>query len=504
MHSEWFDQASAARLSGNEPQAIALCKQRLSTNPDDADAQSLLGVCLAETGDIANARPLIEQSLSANPDHWRYLLNLSVLHEAEGNLVAAKDAAKYAAENGPDRFECWGRLGDLYGRLDDYNGAADALKKALAINPDIPPLILRLAGACFEIEDYQGANTALDQFEKFAPGHPHSLKLRTHIARQTSDWDGLIASASAWLAVASPDEAEPARVALAFAYAQAGLFARAAEAYQPLTTTTPQQPQHLATYAQYLLGARDLEAAKAFYERAIEIDPRHADSLAGLSRIHVYLGKFDAAAEYARRAIEIDPENVEAFAQLALSSSGRLSDDEISKLSQLGEDENLQLDHRARCWFSVGDAHHRNKNADKAFAAWSRANVLKLEIAAKDRDASYDRATHEETVRNCVQWFTATPPTDKYRTENRPTPIFIVGMPRSGTTLLENAISAHSQVSSGGELPVVPYARLAGFRLDQRDRMARWLIARPCHCRCTREVFYSIWRLRHYARAVRD
>ena len=240
MHSEWFDQASAARLSGNEPQAIALCKQRLSTNPDDADAQSLLGVCLAETGDIANARPLIEQSLSANPDHWRYLLNLSVLHEAEGNLVAAKDAAKYAAENGPDRFECWGRLGDLYGRLDDYNGAADALKKALAINPDIPPLILRLAGACFEIEDYEGANTALDQFEKFAPGHPHSLKLRTHIARQTSDWDGLIASASAWLAVASPDEAEPARVALAFAYAQAGLFARAAEAYQPLTTTTPQ------------------------------------------------------------------------------------------------------------------------------------------------------------------------------------------------------------------------------------------------------------------------
>ena len=464
--AQWLETAMAARLQGDDARAIALCEERLAEDPNDADALSLLGVSIAETGNALRARPLIEKALQQNPTHWRYLLNRSVLEEVEGNINAAAQSARQSTQTGGDRFESWGRLGDLLGRVGDFAGAAEALANALNINPQLPVLALRLAGARFKIGDYDGANKALDLFEPHAPGHPHAIKLRTHIARQTRDWDGLLNSAKKWLEVAGPEEQEPARVALAYAYAQGGVYARAAETYQPVAAREPLSAEHLATYAKYILGARDMDGAKAVYEKAISVDPNHADALSGLARIAVYLGKMEEAANYARKAVAADPNNIESFSQLVFATGGRLTPDEITQLAKISDNEDQQLEQRARGWFSVGDAYHREKNAAKAFDAWSRANALKREIADHEGDARYDRAQVEATTKKTVDYFGKAPAVSEDKKSRRPAPIFIVGMPRSGTTLLESAIAAHSQVAAGGELPLLPYAKEQIFDLS--------------------------------------
>ncbi len=457
MPNGLLDQASAARLNGDDQAAIEMCRQLLAADPDNADAMSLLGVSLAEIGQLDEARRLIMSALNTAPGNWRFLLNQSILQECEGDLAAALQTAEQAGVNTPDKFEVWGRVGDLSGKQGNFTRAAEALTKALSINPDHAALALRAAGACFEIGDYQNASDALDNFERFAPGHPHALRLRTHIARQTSNWDGLIESASAWLK-ASPDE-EAARVALAFAYAQPGFFARAVEAYKPLADATPQKADHLATLGRYLLSARDLDGAEDYFLRALNLEPDHSEAKAGLSRLMTFLGRFEEAAELSREALKADPQNVEAYGQLASATGGRLSDDEIERLQMLGRHEDLQFEHRALCWFTAGDGFHRRKIPDAAFGAWAEACRLKMLLAETDADARYDPASHEKSVDRLIRVFDYDPPVSDAERARRPAPIFIVGMPRSGTTLLESALAAHNDIACAGELPVMPFAQ---------------------------------------------
>ena len=457
MSGNPLDQAAAARLNGDDQTAISICQQVLSSEPDNADAQSLLGVSLAEIGQLDQARSLITAALNASPYNWRFLLNRSVLEEREQNITAARSTAERAAEIAPDTFEVWGRIGDLAGKQADFRGAEEALTKAVTINPNHPALLLRLAGARFEIADYVKANHALDAFEKFAPGYPDALKLRTHIARQTSDWDGLISSAKAWLA-AAPQE-EGARVALAFAYSQPGFHARAVEAYQPLADATPPNAFHLAAHGKYLLSARDLDKAEHYFNRALEIEPENSEALAGMGRVKTYVGAFDEAAALSRRALQSDANNVEAYAQLALATGGRISDEEIESLRQHGANEQLDLEQRALCWFAVGDANHRKKERNAAFEAWSEACRLKRKVGETEADARYDRAAHGKLVDRIIREFPEDRPTYKATPGQNPIPIFIVGMPRSGTTLLESALAAHKSLACAGELPVIPFAQ---------------------------------------------
>ena len=456
MSNELLDQASAARLNGDDAAAINMCRQVLSSDPNNVDAMSQLGVSLAETGQLEDARPLIAAALNAAPENWRFLINRSILEECEGELSTARQTAEASGALAPDKFEVWGRIGDLCGKQGDFPHAVEALTKAVAINPDHPALSLRLAGACYEIGDYKHASNALDNFERFAPGHPHLLRLRTHIARQTNNWEGLIESATAWLNAAPNEEA--ARVALAFAYAQPGFYARAVETYRPLADAAQPTAAHLSTLGRYLLSARDLDAAEDYFRRALALDQDYSEAIAGLGRIMTFIGRFDQAADLSRQALKIDPGNVEAYGQLTLATGGKITDEELQHLQSLGGNHEIQPEHRALCWFAAGDGFHRRKIADAAFGAWAKACELKSLIAETDADARYDAVAHEASVARIMREFDKDPDASDAERSRRPTPIFIVGMPRSGTTLLESALAAHRDVSCAGELPVMPFA----------------------------------------------
>lgn len=455
MSDEMIQRAMTARLHGDNPTAITICRQLLDQNDDNMQAISLLGVSLAEVGAIEDARPLVERAVAAEPANWRFILNQSILLECEGDIHSACAAAERAAEAGPDRFETWGRLGDLAGRLENYQRATEALAKAVEINPNMPALAMRLGAAAYELGDFDRAISALDLFEESFPGHPQALKLRTYIARKRCDWEGLIEAAKKSMA-ASPNDEAP-RVALAFAQAQLGHFRDAVKLYRPLADAQPPKAFHLATMGKYLLSMRALEEAAVYYRRALELDPTHSPAAAGYARYHIFHGNFEEAAKYARLAIQLDPSNSEAFAELSIATGSKLADNEIEILKEVGEDKRNGLKHRAIAWFTCGDAYHARKDRPAAFKAWMRANALRRDLS-EDGDALYDAAKHEDYVR----WIMSSLPAQRsspYQSPVKgPVPIFIVGMPRSGTTLLENAISSHSRASSGGELPYMVFA----------------------------------------------
>ena len=447
-------EAYAARRSGNVAAALESCRRILAVDPAHRGARSLAGVCLAEAGDIEKARPLIENAVTEEPGNWRFLLNLSVLREIEGRIGEAIQSARKATENAADRFEAWGRLGDLCGRQGDFEGAVAALGKAVALQPDHPGMALLLASAAYDIGRYDLSGSALDKFERMAPGRPEALRLRTHLARKRNDSDAFMDAASRWLAVDLM--AEEARVALAYGHAQRDDFHAAVEIYRPLVEANPNNADHAATFAQYLLWSRDFEGAERFYSRALEVRPEHAGAAAGLARLNIYKGRFAEAADFARTALEADATNVDAYAQLALANELQLSDEFLARLQTVASDPGIEPERRAIAWFTLGDVYHRRREPDRAFDAWKRANELKRDVAAQAANGQYDRRATEMLVDRLIASFGKLPDSAAPAMSAGPGPIFIVGMPRAGTTLLESALAGHAEISSGGELPGMP------------------------------------------------
>ena len=469
MNDPQLDDAYAARQAGDDRKVMEICRAMLAANAAHLGARSLIGVCFAEAGDLDRARLLIEQPAALEPGNWRFLLNLSVLREIEKNLVAATASAKAAATAAPERFETWARLGDLSGKQGDFAGAVAALDKALAIGGAHPGLALRLAGAAYETGQYDKAAQALDAFERAAPGHPDALRLRTHLARKQGDQDAFLTAAAKWLN-ADPDSEGP-RVALAHGHAQRDDYHRAVQLYRPLVQARPQDAGHAATFARYLLWSRDFDAAEQHYERALALQPGHAEAAAGLARLLIFRGRLDEAATFARQAIDSDPLNVDGYGQLALASDSRLSDQHLQRLHAIAADTTTDLEQKASALFTAGDVHHRRKEHDRAFAAWSQANAIKQQLAAS-AGAGYDANETEALVDRLIASFRDFPPRKPIDGATGPTPIFIVGMPRSGTTLLDSALAGRADTASGGELPAMPFAltqfldwaRTAGWR----------------------------------------
>lgn len=449
MNDAELAQAYTARQSGDPARAVEICRRIIARQPGHHGARSLLAVCFAEAGHIAQARPLIEEAVAAEPGNWRFLLNLSVLREAEGRMEEAIASAREAAAHAPEKFEAWGRLGDLCGRREDFAGATDALERAVSLKPDHPGLALLLAASAYELGRYEVADAALDTVDRLTPGNPGALRLRSHLARKQGRPEASVDAARSWLA-AEPRSVE-ARVALAHAQAQRDDFHGAVETYRPLAEAHPADPEHWATLAQYLMWTREFDAAERFYEQALELRPDHAGAAAGLARLAVYRGRFGEAADFARRAIESDPTNVDAYAQLALAGEMRLDDADLARLEAMAADRALAPDRRAMAGFTIGDVRHKRGEPERAFAAWRVANELK-----RSAGPQYDGRKTEQLVARLVASF-GEPGADA--AESPPDgaqPIFIVGMPRSGTTLLDSAFAAHADVASAGELPGMP------------------------------------------------
>lgn len=456
--------AKAARLADDYETAMRLARAVIAATPGGGapEAESLLGVCEIETGDVASGGPRVEAAAAARPDNAWLQINLCVLREAQGDLRGAVIASSRAAEIAPGRYETWTTLGKILGKAGKFKEAADALKRAYTLNRDHAGVAMLYAGAATEADDLEGAVEPLQHIERAAPGSPETLKLRVNFSRKIGDWPALERAAAAWLE--REPASEDARSALAHALSEQGFFDRAADVYLPLAKSEPPSADRLATLGRMMLGARRLENAGACFEGALNIDPRNAEALFGLARRHMFLGKLDLAEKACRAAIALDPANVDAWAQLCDLNGGRLSDEEFAALEALAAAPAKTAERAAAAQFALGDALHRRKDRARAFEAWSKANAGKAADYARV-GADYDPATQEAVTARIKALFSEDPDEDPIDyPSGEAVPIFIVGMPRSGTTLLESALAAHRDVAAAGEVPALPF--LFGEFLD--------------------------------------
>ena len=421
-----------AHQAGRYEEALASYRAALDLNPVDAEAISLAGLALLHLERTEQALPLLHQAVELEPNQSGFRLNL-----AEGLVQANQhDRALHelqvvtAAE--PGNARAWTRAGDVSALLGDEAGAIGAWGRAWSLSPTAAPLASKLAQAM--------------------------------IGRR--DWSALQRIAAAWTR-AHPTSDEAWRVAARAAFEQ-GRHVAAASAFARVLQVAAPNVADLAAYASLCLHALDIDGATAALDRAEAIDPDYAETLATRALLLMYVGRFAEAEAHCRRCLERDPQNAPAYTTLSRLRRGRLADADLSAVASIARDENAHFDRRIPAAFAVAHAYDARDDIDAAFAAYEQAHALALE---RDRleNRSYEPARIDERRVRILELSSALTK-ETVRSEGLPRPIFIVGMPRSGTTLIESVLAAHSRVFACGERLAMRQILQAFLELDASRR----------------------------------
>ena len=194
------------------------------------------------------------------------------------------------------------------------------------------------------------------------------------------------------------------------------------------------------------------EEAIKCYKKAFEINPKFSFALLNLASLYLSLGKINEAKEKLKEAIKISPDMIEAHKVLSRIISYTDDHEHLEELKQLYSDlKGNETEKRMLLAFSLGKAFWDTKDFDKSFKYYHEANNICRKNVSFFSDK--EKKIFEEIKNTFTKKII-----DKYYNVGflDLKPIFIVGMPRSGTTLLEQIISSHPKVFGAGEVEIIP------------------------------------------------
>ncbi len=246
---------------------------------------------------------------------------------------------------------------------------------------------------------------------------------------------------------------------LALLQKKSGRFAEALQSYQRALQCGIARPEevHLncsVIYADHLLQQ---DRAERELSVALELNRDYVPALLNLANLHEDHGRRGLAEELYLRALTVDPNCSLALARYAnLRSISDAADPLIGQLRRSIEAPSISSAERADLGFALGRALDAVGAYSAAFSAYVAANVQSR--ASSSSAVRYDRAGFERFVDRLIAAFPAQTSDRAQRSQESPRPIFICGMFRSGSTLVEQLLAGHSRVTPGGELDLLPAA----------------------------------------------
>ena len=252
-----------------------------------------------------------------------------------------------------------------------------------------------------------------------------------------------------------------ARLNLGKAHADLGNTAQDRQQYETGLRLAPNVAELHGHYADLLRFSGDHENALESYRAALRLDPDNLDINVNYAGALVALNRMDDAERILKTTMDRHPESPTPVLELAeLAAADRVGGKErarslhqsaVDLVARQGGDltKSPQIAHR------LGRAYDKLGRYDEAFACWASAHgTWKKAYAAGG--VGYDAERHERNIDQTIAFFESrpAPPPHAYRAETRP--IFVVGMMRSGTSLMEQILSAHSAIAGAGELMTMP------------------------------------------------
>jgi predicted Zn-dependent protease len=473
----------------------------MSNDPPDPWFERTYGAALAalERGDSRAAEAPLRAIQARRPGEINSLRVLGVALLAQGRHREALEALEHAIRSAPDFAHAWEDLGVAYLRARRFEDAEQALKRALALDGRLHRAWRRLGDALVERGELGQAKAAFDQSiatdparERFeaaaaalANSDPRTAEgiFRGLLRADANDVGAACGLAAIALTAGQPRDAEQllrhaltqtAHMPLVWrGLAQALLDAgRHVEAYTVIRHALEIEPESAPSWV--ILGSISAhrlqgETAVAAFDRALALDPRQVRVLLSKGHVLKTLGRRPECEAAYHECIALLPTFAEAYCSLADLKTYRFSDGELAALEALAAQPaatgGLADPAEVQVHFALGRAYEQRSDWARSFRHYAAGN------AARKARTPFDAQRFEDKSRRIAALFDA-----QFLQRHvgsgcaDPAPIFIVGLPRSGSTLVEQILASHSQVQGTMELPnLVTIVRELDRRNGRRD-----------------------------------
>lgn len=387
--------------TGQVEKALSHCRSYLRNSPDNVDILNFAGIIAAQDKQYIKAEKYFRRAIQAAPDKVLLYCNLANTLQNSGNIDGAIAACNSALKRAPNHQDVLLTLGQLYLRTGNDSAAIKLFQRLLGINPK-------------NIAALQALEKYYKNILKNAPDNFAAILNLANILK------------------------------LGRRYEEAGEYFLRANRIDPDNRDVLINLAHI-----YHLLDRPADA-EPIYRKVIKLTPDDPSLHSNLGVALNNLGKVSDAIESFRTAIRIEPTYAQAHKLLSFCKKHREYDDDIRAMENTLQLTTLNTEQRYYLNFGLGKAYEDLQKYDRAFSYYRTANDLARSLKHYNINDDIRRFndirnafTKERFLRfeNCGH------------TSKRP--IFILGMPRSGTTLVEQILSSHPDVHGGGELKLL-------------------------------------------------
>ncbi len=445
--------AEAYRAIGQFERAVGCCRTALHLWKEYPEAHNNLGLALQALGKDEEAVEHFRASIALKPDDAMTHSNLATALRTLGKSEEALESFRKAVELNPRLPQAQTNLGQFLLDLGKSEEALPHCREAVALQPDLAEAHNNLGNAYRALEQYTDARASYFEALRINP----DLTLAHANLGLALQREGRLEEAMPWFRRAT--ELEPTSIAylgyLADAASESDQNDVAADCYKKMIEIDPTRPLTYNNLGWLVQEQGNLDEARSYFETALRLEPTFPPALISLGGLEEELGKLAEAEALFRKALAAHPGHTIALSRLSTLLRGKLSAEDQDLLERRLEDPTLQESVRGTLLFGLAHVHDARERYDEAAACLKRANAATL-AELETRRQKYSPLEHERFVSNMIATFTPEY-FERFAGVGDPSrrPVFIIGLPRSGTTLLEQVLSSHSQVHGAGELMIV-------------------------------------------------
>jgi len=425
MAGAWNNLGNVYRAKQRLELALDAYSKSLSISSQQPDVLCNIGVVLESLGKGAEARARFLEALSVDRNFAKAYTLLGDLARKDGDYTAALGHLEHSLELDPIQTEPHCSLAHIaakQGRLDD---AREHYLAALKINDHDFDSIYGLGRLLQSSEQWDAAFDCMNRALEIQPGSLIATIGTSEVLMKMNRYSEAVRIATEGLKIGGSDVT--AYLNLAEIHQRFGKF----------------------------------DAAREVFQKALDLDLDASEIYSAWSVVEEKTNQLENAREYAQRALKSDKENVLAILSLAkISRREKKYDDAKNYLDQLVIEENCASEFCTNILFETANLLDKQGRFAEAF----RAYEIAASSRARKNNSSFDSVKNAAMTDRYLEFYSKEEMASwkRFDAEKQNTaaiPIFIVGFPRSGTTLLEQMLCSHPDIVAGGELPSIPEIR---------------------------------------------
>ncbi|MBZ6379810.1 hypothetical protein B5C34_13345 [Pacificimonas flava] len=439
-----LEDAKQALQNGRYEDAVRLAADALQVDAEDEEALYIAAVGSRYARQVERAGDYLDRLIALVPEYGRAWQERAHLARDTGRSDAALAAYARAVQYNPALIASWEAQARLLSAADRSEEAAAASFQADRLKR-LPKLLLAAMNLLHEGKVLK-AEAAVRKFLQANPKNVEGMRLLADIAGRL----GIVEEAEFLLESAATFEPDNIQVRLDYIQIlrKRQNFAEARAEAQKLYDRDPSSPVFQSHLAIESMQTGDYETAHRLFETILQRLPDDPATLTSRGHALKTTGAREQAVASYRQAVSAKPDHGDAWYALANLKTYRFSPDEMAVMKRQEARGDLALKDRIHLCFALAKAHEDAADYEASFDYYERGNEVKRRQSRYDADQMTAELRAQEEV--CTPELFARQAGKGYPS---PDPIFILGLPRAGSTLLEQILASHSQIDGTLELP---------------------------------------------------